>query len=163
MQRRSFLLALVGAALPAAVQAQSNPQTGNSAGVVHGQTPAPRQDLNSNAAPGGVNPNRNEQVRRRAQNANRALTPEQERQRATNRQRQQATREARQRREAAAGQQQREARTAGGTPGGRTSDSVAAQEARMAEARRRQAEATRRATEQQDGVRFAPGPLGGGR
>ncbi len=168
--RTLALFLLLATALPIAALAQSNPATGRSSGVVHGQPPDMRQDLHG--SPGGPPLSRNEQVRQRAAQAQQSLTPEQRAARRAEQQaqrrarqqqraqRQQQQRDARQQRQAAQGHQQRAERTAGGTPGGRVPDSVAAQEARLTEARRRQAEAERRAAEAQDGVRFGPGPLG---
>lgn len=164
---RIFALAvLLATAMPMAAHAQSNPVTGRSSGVVHGQTPDMRQDLHSGPGQTAAPTNRNEQVRQRATQSQPRLTAEQRAQqqaRQQQRAQRQQQRQAREQRQAAQGHQQRSERTAGGTPGGRVPDSVAAQEARMTDARRRQAEAERRAAEAQDGVRFGPGPLGGTR
>lgn len=132
--------------LPGLVLAQSAPLTGAGAAAVHGQRPDMRQDLHNapgapTAAGGRAAPlapeTRTQAVRRQSTQA----------------QRQQQRRATEQRRHATQGQAARVARTGTGTPGGRTPDSIAAQEARLADARRRQAEAAEAAARAQPGVR----------
>jgi hypothetical protein len=167
--RRSTIFLLAALALPSAAIGQSNPGTGLSSGVVHGQRPDMRQDLHNDpsapaaaAAPGSpVGPQgpttRTERLRAQSRAAT-TRTPAQQRQ-FEERQRQRA---AQQREQAARGQQARAAQTATGPAGGRSADPMAAQEARMADARRRQMEQERAAADRQDGVVLGSQPLGSG-
>jgi hypothetical protein len=150
---RRLALTALALLLPSLALAQSNPTTGFSSGVVHGQRPDMRQDLhNAPGAPtagGGASApqSRTQQLRQRSQTTQ-----------AT--QQQQQRRAAQQRRHAQEGQAARTQRTGGGTPAARSPDTMAAQEARMADARRRQAEAQRQAADRQDGVALGRRPLG---
>jgi membrane protein involved in colicin uptake len=122
---------------------QGAPLSGPNAGAVHGQGWDMRQDLSSSPGPGAADPDRTRRVRQQSAAA---------RQRA--RTQAQARRAAQQRQQAEQGQRRRAAQTATGGRSSRVPASMAAHEARMADARRRQMEAERAAAEAQDGVRL---------
>jgi hypothetical protein len=138
-------------AMPGLAVAQSNPVTGMGAGQVHGQRPDMRQDLhNAPGAPAAANqPNsprppqsRTEVIRQRSATAQSQQVRQQAQRRAPQRQNQ-----------ATAGQEARLRRTGTGTAGGRSADTMAAHEARMSDARRRQAAAEEAAARAFPGVR----------
>jgi hypothetical protein len=128
------LAALPLLGVPGLAMGQGAPLTGPNAGAVHGQGWNMRQNLSGSPGPGAADPQRNQRVR----------------QNAAPRQRQAA---APQRRASPTGAP-RAPLTGGGTPGGRTSSSQERHDAQMAEARRRQVAAQRRAADAQDGVRL---------
>lgn len=137
-------------AMPGLAMGQSNPVAGMGSAQIHGQRLDMRHDLhNASGAPAATNQpasprtpqTRTQMLRQRSVAAQRQV-------------RQQAARRAVQRqRQAAAGQATRLRRTGTGTPAARSPDTMAAHEARMAEARRRQAAAEERVARVQMGVR----------
>ncbi|MGG5810287.1 hypothetical protein [Falsiroseomonas sp. CW058] len=140
----------LGLGLPGLATAQSNPMTGMGAGQIHGQRPDMRQDLhNAPGAPAAslqattpqAPQTRTQQLRRQSQAAQRQQAQQQQR------------RVAQHRAQAEAGQATRRTRTGTGPQAGRSPDSMAAHEARMADARRRQMEAEERAARAFPGVR----------
>jgi len=144
---RRLAVSALALLLPTLAMAQSNPTTGFSSGVIHGQRPDMRQDLHnapgSPTAGGGIASPQAPQTRTQAVRQ-RSQAAQQQQRRAAQQQRQVA----------------RTQRTGSATPAARTPNTVAAQEARLAEARRQQAEAQRRAAEAQDGVALGRQPLG---
>jgi hypothetical protein len=137
-------------ALPGLAVAQSNPVVGAGAAQLHGQRPDMRQDLhNAPGTPMGTGGHLTPNAPQTRTQALRQRSSAEARQAAAR----QARRAAQQRGEASAGQAARLQRTGTGTAAARSPDSMAAHEARMAEARRRQAEAAERAARAQPGVR----------
>ncbi len=144
---------MVAAALvmPGVAAAQSNPVTGMGSAQLHGQRPDMRQDLhNAPGAPAAANQpssprppqSRTEVIRQRSASAQTAAV------------RQQAARRAAQRQgQAVAGQAARQRLTGTGAPAGRSADTMAAHEARMSDARRRQTAAEEAAARAFPGVR----------
>ena len=137
------VLPLLGA--PGLAFAQSAPLTGSNAGTMHGQGWDMRQDLSSAPGPGAADPDRTRRVREQAARPRPAA-----RSQAPRTTQQQQPR----RRNVSPTGAPRQELTGTGTPGGRVSDSQRRHEAQMAEARRRQMEAERRAADAQDGVRL---------
>jgi hypothetical protein len=131
-------------AVPELAVAQSNPMTGPGAGQIHGQRPDMGQDLHN--APGA--PAASGQPAAPSQSRTQAI-----RQRSAQAQGQAVRRAAQRQQQAQAGQAARQRLTGNGTPGGRSADTMAAHEARLADARRRQAAAEEAAARAFPGVR----------
>jgi hypothetical protein len=151
MRAIAGLAMAVALALPGLAFGQSNPMTGMGSAQIHGQRPDMGQDLHN--APGGTPAAQNQPNSPRAPQTRTQVLRQQSQASQRQVQQQQARREQQHRQQAAAGHAARTQRTGQAGQAGRVPDSMAAQEARMADARRRQMEAEERAARAFPGVR----------